>query len=591
MAASPFATSGNVADIAPVQLRGGFTPNTGIADAVVNVANLAIPLITKAHEDELVDDVSGRIKAVSLALKATRFPSIQDSIFSEEALANPQVALALKEFTLIQDAATKGRLPQTFALERLELIQNNAIRNAPEFEAEIRGAMRDATGQDPQKTLFQQLISTTSGKTAQQKLDEQLFIEAGKQGITVEKLIAINHSVAQNQIQQQQYDLAAKQGTYDLNTLSKDVAIKSATIITDIMSTVNKTLVGGGSIGVNEKRNLITQVNAAYGVASAQIMANVNGVNVSGTAVQAELAPLNAMRDNTIAMIEDNTMQTMLSQHNKVIVDSTVSNVLHNEQFGGIYALAGERGLLDWMKWMGKAGGTAEGKALVASLNADAKIGFELNNIGKAYTEIGGAVEPETKQAKQERVIAAGIALATQGIPEEFQITALEEIKKFGGEELAWSSFNSNKVLTATATSNKLKAAFINMQVTTTAGLSSELLNLAADPELPLERLELNQADQLHIKPQSGFGTVGRDARLAEGRLQTFVDRFNRANSISAKYNGAGILPSARYQGAAQYWEIVKSAASAAVAPKEKTSAPRTVVRDSDGNLSFSDGS
>ncbi len=591
MAGSPFQTSGNVADIAPVQLRGGFTPDTGIADAIVNVANLAIPLITKAHEDELIDDVSGKIKAVSLALKATRFPSIQDTVFSEEALANPQVALALAEFTLIQDATTNGRLPATFALERLELIQNRAIKNAPEFEAEIRGAMRDATGQDPQKTLFSQLLSTQGkGKTAQDKLDEQLFIEAGKLGITVEKLVALNNSRLMNGVEEQGYDLEAKRGTYTLNTMSKDIASKGSVIITDVMSEVHQIIVAGGTIGVDEKRDLIARINQSFGAATANIMQRVSGVSVSGTAIQAELAPMNTLRDTVISMIEDNTMQTVLSQYNSVIIDSTINSLLNNPDYVMAYAIGGSRGFIDMVKWTAKAGGTAEGKALVSKLNQDAKIGFDLQNIPKQYSRIGGDVEPETRKEKQERVVAAGIALSTTGIDEAFQITALEDIKKYGGDELAWSSFNSNKVLQATAVSNKLKAAFINMQVTTTAGLSNELLQLAGNPELPIERLQLTQAGTLEITKAEGFQAGGREARIAEGQLQTFVNRFNRANSISSKYNGAGVLPASRYQGAQHYWDTVREAASQAIAPKEKANAPRKIIKDANGNLVFDDG-
>lgn len=591
MAQAPFATSGSVADIAPVQLRGGFTPDTGIADAIVNVANLAIPLITKAHEDELIDDVSGKIKAVSLALKATRFPSIQDTVFSEEALANPQVALALTEFTLIQDAATNGRLPATFALERLELIQNRAIKNAPEFEAEIRGAMRDATGQDPQKTLFSQLLSTQGkGRSSEEKAQEQLEIEAIKNGTTVEKIVAMNNSTMLSNLEEQKYDLEAKRGTYTLNTMSKDIANQGAGIITDIMAEVHQIAVAGGTIGVEEKRNLIARINQSFGAATANIMQRVSGVSVSGTAIQAELAPMNTLRDTVISMIEDNTLQTVLSQYNSVIIDSTINSLLNNPEYVMAYAIGGSRGFIDMVKWTAKAGGTAEGKALVAKLNPSAKIGFDLQNIPKQYSRIGGDVEPETRKEKQERVIAAGIALSTKGIDEAFQITALEDIKKYGGDDLAWSSFNSNKVLQATAVSNKLKAAFINMQVTTTAGLSNELLQLAGNPELPIERLALTQAGTLEITKAEGFQAGGREARIAEGQLQTFVTRFNRANSISSKYNGAGVLPASRYQGAQHYWDTVREAASQAIAPKEKANAPRKIIKDANGNLVFDDG-
>ncbi len=592
MAKSPFATSGNVGDIAAVQLKGGFTPSTGIADAVVNVANIAIPAIVQNLEDEITDDVSGKIEAVSLALQATRFPSLHDTIFSKEALDNPNVQMALKEFTLIQDAAGAGRLPSTFALERLEIVQNDAIRRSPEFEAEIRGAMLDATGQDPSKTLFKQLLSTASRKqTAAEKAQEQLEIQAIKLNTTVPKVIAMNQAAAQNQIAQQGFDLSSKQGTYSLNTLSRDIASQSATIVTNTMAEVHAMIVDGAAFDVDDKRNLIARVDAAFGAANASLANRMSGVNVSGTAIQAEMAPLQALRETTIKMIEDNTLQTVLKQYNGVIIEGTINNILNNPAYMMSYALGGSRGFLDMIKWTEKAGGTAEGKALVASLNDDARIGFDLQNIPREYARIGSNEEPEGKQAKQERVIAAGIALSTVGIEPEFQLVALEEIRKHGGEDLAWSSFNSNKVMQATAVSNPLKAAFINMQVTTTAGLSNELLQLAANPEIPVERLEINEAGQLQIKKAEGFGTVGRDARLAEGQLNTFVNRFNRANAISAKYNGAGILPAARYSNTQSYWDTVKSAASDVVKDKGASNAVRKVIRGADGKLIFDGGS
>jgi hypothetical protein len=591
MAQAPFATSGNVGDIAAVTLKGGFSPDSGIANAAVSVANIAIPAIVDNMKDEITDDVSAKIKAVSLALKATRFPSIQESVFSEEALANPNVSLALAEFTKIQDATTHGRLPGTFALERLELIQNKAIANAPEFEAEIRGAMRDATGQDPSKTLFSQLLNPAKvAATAQQKAQEQLEIAAIKQGTTVDKLVAANQSRAQNEIQQQKYDLAAKQGTYTLNTLSGDIASKSANIVTDTMAEVHSMIVAGASFDVDTKRNLVARVDAAFGAANASLLDRMSGVSVSGSAIQAEMAPLNALRENTIKMIEDNTMMTVLKQYNEVIMEGTINKLLNNPAYVMSYAIGGSRGFIDMVKWTAKAAGTPEGQALVSSLNADAKIGFDIQNIPEQYAQIGSGNEPGGKQAKQERVIAAGIALSTVDIAEEFQIAALEEIRLHGGEELAWSSFNSNKVLQATAVSNKLKAAFINMQVTTTAGLSNELLQMASDPELPLERLELNAAGQLQLAKVEGFGTVGRDARLAEGKMSGFINRFNRANAISSKYNGAGVLPSARYSGTEAYWNTVRLAASEVAKPKEKSSA-RKVIRGADGKLVFDGGS
>jgi len=319
----------------------------------------------------------------------------------------------------------------------------------------------------------------------------------------------------------------------------------------------------------------------------------MSGQSVSGSAIQAEMAPLNALRDNTIKMIEDNTMMDVLKQYNGVIMETTINNLLNNPDYVMAYAIGGSRGFIDMVKWINKAGGTAEGKALVASLNADAKIGFDLQNIPKAYSQIGSNVEPETKQQKQERVIAAGIALSSTGVEPEFQMQALEEIRKFGGDDLTWSTFNSNKVLQATAQSSQLKAAFINMQVSTTAGLSTELLQLAADPEVKLEQLELNDIGQLSYNiPAAGKNTRGQvgAASVATASVLQFVKRFNRANGISSKYNGAGILPSARYSGAQMYWDTIKQAAVESSKPKEKASASRKVIRDANGKLSFDGG-
>jgi len=593
MAQSPFQTSGNVSDIATVQLKGGFTPDTGIASAVVDAANLIVPIIQKNHTESLTNDVTGKAKAVSLALKATRFPSIQESVFSEEALANPNVKMALEEFTLIQDAAKQGRLPSNFALERLELIQNNAIRNAPEFEDEIRGAMTDATGQDPQKALFGRLLSETTNKSAEQKAFEQLDVEAIKLGITRDQLIGINQAAALNKIEQDKFDLAAKQGTYTINTVGSEVVNRGAALVTDVMADVQRLATSGQTIGVNEKQQLVAKVNAAFGAATSAMLAKTAGLNVSGTAINAELAPLNALRDNTIKMIEDDTLQTVLSQHNNTIIASTQNSLLNNPDYVAAYAIGGSRGFLEMVKFIEKSGGNAQGKALVAKLSGNAKIAFDLQNLPKQYSLIGSPAPLETVKDKQNRILAAGVALGTSEIDENFQIAALEDIKKYGGEELAWSSFGSNKVLTATAKSNKLKAAFINMQVTTTAGLSQELLEVASNPAVQMERLVMNNTGNLTVTPRPAEERIGlaREALSADTSMVTFAKRFNRANGISAKYNGAGILPSARYQGSEAYWATISTAAREMVQPKENTGV-KTIkyIRDADGNIVLDTG-
>lgn len=591
MAQAPFQTSGNVSDIAPIQLKGGFTPSTGVADVLLNVANSVVPILTQNLEDDITEDVTGKITAVSEALKATRFPSIQKSMFSTEALANPNVKLALKEFTLIQDAATSGRLPSTFALERLEIIQNDAIRNSPEFEAEIRGAMLDATGQDPTKTLFRQLMSTTAKKqTAQEKAFEQLDIQATKIGRTREEVIAMNQVAAQSDIEMQQYDLSAKRGTYTLNTAGAEVTNRGSVLVTDIMSTMLEMNTAGVPIGVEEENALIAKVTASFGAASAALQAKTANLNISGTAIAAALKPLEETRDNTIAMIKDGSMTKLLKQHSDVIVADAQNTWLNNPEYGRMHAVLGAEGTLKFMDFKTTFAGNKKAETLLKILNTEAGGLFKLDEVMKQSSRVGDGANLEGG-AKQARILAAAAGVANNEAGEEYQLNSLEDIKKYSGDELAWSNFGNNDVLQATAKSSRIRAAFINLQATTTAGLSTDLLDLASDPNVQLERMVLTEQG-LTVVPREAAERVGLSsiAAASDASMVTYTRRFNRANNISAKYNGAGLLPSARYQGSQMYWDTVRKAASEVAKPQEKSNAVRTVIRGADGKLVFDNG-
>ncbi len=593
MASAPFQTSGNVGDIAPVQLKGGFTPDTGIADAVVDVANTVLPVIRQNLEDELTEDVSGKAASVALALKATRFPSIQESVFSEAALADPQVALALKEFTLIQDAAKNGRLPATFALERLELIQNKAIKDSPAFEAEIRGAMRDATGVDPQKTLFQQLLSNTSGKSAEQKLQEKLHIQAGSNGVTVDEQVAMNHTAAEAQFQQDKFNLTAKQGNYTLNTLSSEIVSRGQLIMTDTMEKVNQLVVSGKPIGVEEKLLLSNSVNAAAAATIASLTANIARLNLDGTAVTKAMSPVMQQRDIILEMINNGTMQRMLTEHKDVLIKDAQVSFANNPEYGNLWKVVGTDGLLKFMDYKTKYGDSPQALALAKSFDKGFANLSEIDEILKQASRVGNGEVLETTMQKNARILAAGDGVANTAAGEEYQLNSLEDIKKYGGEELSWSGFSSNRWLTATAQSSKLKAAFINMQATTTAGLSAELVELSSTANVQLERLVLGTDGNLTVTPRTQAERVGLSAtaRDADASMATYVRRFNRANNISAKYHGAGVLPNARYSGSEAYWNTVKGAATDLVKPREEDVVKtRKVIRNPDGTLSFGDG-
>ena len=453
MAQGPFQTPANVADIAPVQLKGGFTPNAGILGAVADVAKIVVPAIRENLEESIVNDVSGNAKAVSLALKATRFPSIQESVFSTEALASPATQRAFEEFTLIQDAVTQGRLPSNFALERLELAQNNAIKDAPEFEQEIRAAFRDATGVDPQKALFGKLLSETTTKSAEQKAQDKLTIEATQLGITPEQLVSSNHSAWEMQVQQQRFDFASRQGTYNLQTATSEVRNRGALVMTDILADMRRIQVAGEDFNPDTVNALKAKIGQSMAAVTSAILAKTAGLNVSGTAINAELAPLQALQDTMFSMLDDGSMKTMISDRNDVTVSAIQGGILNMPDYATAYAIDGGRGFVDLLEFIQKSGGTAEGKALTAALSGKAGVAFDLQGVVQQYGKIGNNAQLETAKEKQSRVLASGVYLGAKSGDEAVQIAALEDIKKYGGEATAWSAFESNNVLTATAKS------------------------------------------------------------------------------------------------------------------------------------------
>lgn len=595
MASAPFQTTGNVGDIAPVQLKGGFTPAPGIVDAVADVAAIAVPVIRQNLEDNITEGVQESAAAVSLALKATRFPSIQSSIFSEEALANPATQRAMEEFTLIQDAVEQGRLPSTFALERLELAQNTAIKDAPEFEEEIRGAFRDATGQDPQKALFGRLLSESATKlSAEEKAAEQLRIEALKLNITVDQLVASNHSQWEMQVEQQRFDFAARQGTYNLQTATGEVRNRGALVMTDILADMRRIQVSGQDFNPDTVKALKSKINQSMAAVTSSILAKTAGLSVSGTALNAELAPLQALKETMFAMLDDGSMKTMISDRNDVTIAAVQNSILNMPDYATAYAIDGGRGFIELLEFVQKSGGTAEGKALTSALSGKAGVAFDLQGVVAQYGQIGSNEQLETVVEKEARVLAAGVALGVKGGDEAVQVAALEDIKRYGGDALAWSAFESNKVLTATATSNKLKAAFINMQVATTAGLSEDLVLLASKPSVRLEDLVLSETGILSVKERdlSERLLLSEVAKSADASMQEYVTRFNRASRISAKYNGAGVLPAARYESPSAYWDVVRKSAGAVVQPKEdEVNAVIKFKRDIDGKLVIDSGS
>ncbi|MEE8597918.1 MAG: hypothetical protein V3S69_00070, partial [Dehalococcoidales bacterium] len=162
MAGSPFQNNPTVADIAPVQQHGGFTPIQG-AESIVAASAQALSAVGEVVKDnyvtELKEGIATKARSIELALTARAFPKFANQLLSEHAKDDPVVKGAMAEMLDIQNAMAQGVLPSTFAMQRLSVIKANAIAEAPEFASEITAAVQDVSGRDPDKALFAELLS------------------------------------------------------------------------------------------------------------------------------------------------------------------------------------------------------------------------------------------------------------------------------------------------------------------------------------------------------------------------------------------------------------------------------------------------
>lgn len=557
--AGPFASTGNQAiEIQQVQLQGGFAADAGVAGVAEAVLSKALPVITEQHESNIKEDITDQTESVKQALIATRNPALAKSLFKEEALQDPVTAEAFKQFNLIQDAAAQGKLPQQFMLERLEAIQDNAIANSPAFEREIRAAMVQATGVDPNKATFQQLLSTQKQSlTAEQRAIEKLKFDATVNGLTVEQQQEFNHAglVAQNT--QNLLDQRKASGTYSLLDTTKEVNNRSGVLMLDLLGQVRRQK-EQGELTPEFIAGIKSQASQTIAASISTITAASDGV--SGPALAAELAPLEALSSQIENMLDDGSFLELTQKNNLLSKSLIEEGVLNMQDYATAYAIGGPRGFVQLMQYLDKAP-TEASKEVFSALSPSAKAAFNLRKIGagviaKQYGLMGTGAAPETNEERQARMVAAGLLLATPDASEEQYTTALAEMNALG-EDNTWTAFASNKIVQATKRSNVLKAQVITLQETTTAGLGEEWAQLRANGKNMKGFKLTNSGLTYELSAGDVAGGSGFSPGIDTSAQQAFVARYNRADSISSKHARAGNLPTNRYGSQQKYFETV----------------------------------
>ena len=557
----PFASSGNQAqDIERVQLKGGSTPTAGIAGVAAAVLGQALPLITEAHSDQLQQDITNQAQSVKEALLAAQNPALASSAFKEEALANPVTKEAFKQFNLIKSAASTGKLPRQYALERLEVIQDEAIAANPAFEKEIRAAMVQATGVDPNKATFSAALSSQQAQLSPEaKAQLKVRQEAAENNISFEDQLELNQSGAEAQMSQNRLNIRKSNGTYNLLDTAKEVNLNSGVIMVDLLGQVRKQSNIAGGITPEFMATIEQQLNNNVAAAITTITAASDGV--TGPQLTAELAPLQAMQANIKGMIADTSFLKMTQSNITLKKAILEDSILSQPDMAAAWAFGGPQGFQALLEFQALAP-TEASEAVLRDLSPRARQAFKLRNltasvVAKQFGNLGTGVRPETAEEKQASLVAAGLVFSTPAMTDE-QYQSAEEAMNYLGKDHVWSAFESRKVATATKGSNALKASLISLQESNTSGLGEEIAQLRGNGT-SMDNFEL-QGDKLVFTFPKAGATSGFAPGVSDTSAeQAFVARFNRANRISSLHRKVGNLPAARYTTTAGYWDTVQN--------------------------------
>ena len=562
MAQSPFSVNPNSAgEIEGVQLRGQglVVPEVNVLQEVADGLGRAAPFIVEHNKNKIVSAARGEIRSVALKLQAARFPSLKESQFSEEALANPVVKNSLGEFEQVQNAAKQGRIPKEFVLERLEAVTANAIARAPMFADEIRGAARDVLGFDPQSKFLSNLLASTPFEQAQAQLQTQ----AAKNGVTVQEQVAFNSQVFQNKAITNNLETLKAVNQYEASAMAQDTGIRAANALATVFESALQQLQAGG---IRDVGLLSAQVDAVYASEINQLTANLPP-GLAPATVNAHIATLTTKRDVMKAMIEDGNLQTILTTNNAILKQTAIASfAATDELLFAVYSIE-PRMLQPVLGAMARFESNPEGFRLaVKNSREGAEVAGVLafaQTITRGAKLFSGQVPASNAGDKESGSLFSSLVLQTPDMQTGMYATALDKLEELSGNEVTWNTLGDNKIATTVAQHKDVQGAVINIYNTELGALAQEFQQLQSQGRIPKDGFVFDNGF-INTDPSviqfttstrpTGFSGGTFASEFSDDRKQTaatqFAERFNRTVRIANKYSKLGVFGSSVYAGA-----------------------------------------
>lgn len=583
--AGPFQVNPNSAqDIAPAQQSGGvntLVPRSSFLSDTAQLLGSVAPVVEQVEKQKAQDELRGNLTSITSALKAARFPNVQTELFTEEGLVNPANKAAIGELQKIANAAIQGKMPLQFAMERMNVVINDAVTAAPEWAPELNQVARDMLGFSPQHRMVQELFSAP-GKaelTAEQKGMEQAKQEAAKLGISVEEWQGIQLQTAKGALEKQQMTIRKMGNEYDANVAARDVQLSSGDLAMQFMGHIREQLASGGLQDPQQTKALVTN---AYNQERQRLIANVPPGTDIGV-LNANLKVLDDQMNSLMSLADNSSALTYLTNNNKLIQEIAKNDVYALEHVGPIFAVAGSEGGIALMNAINRYKDNPAAQRLFKKSGQE---GAGLWNLADQLTAtrraLGRYQEKAPASSDQDRVadVQTGAALLEQkGLKGTDAVPLIEWVRQSGGDTVSILNMKQNRLVSNLSAVKEAHPAIINMYQSELARLQMEYDQLAQQGAVPSGGVVVN-GNAIQAGPQ----VSARDDAGLSAQYNAWVKKMNNLTDYAVKYQSTGVIPTSVFGGVK---DVVTGLNERKVEMQNEAARVRKAVRGPDGKLKF----
>lgn len=572
MAQGPFRVDPNSArEISPASQSGGFTtvvPASDLAAPVSNLLGTVAQTVASTEKAKQQEDLRGRLGAIQTALQAGAFPDAPEgSLVTAEGMVNPANVAAIKELERLKNAALQGKLPQFAAVERANVILNEAIAAAPEWREELTSVARSTMGYTPQLELTRQVIELQQGRAASAASLEKEEMKARLEGFTsLQEKSQFNRTVMMEKLQRDRFEDMLTQGKYDANTISQSSRLGASAITADVYLKLGTALAGNQKVDAAQESVRIAQAFNTAMQADLERLPKGTDQSIQDAIVRT----YTEQRDTLTQMVRDADYLKMLQRNNTTLKEIFVNTTLNMADVGPLYAMGGWQAVESFVQAVDILDTTKLPPEMLAQFGV--RGAGVVNNKGALFAAANEALlkfqggKPPANRAERTVGTAVATGFVQQNTNPELRAKGFDMLTKWGVEPSgsqygAIGKLAEDNTVVALRTDKQYHGPLINLYQAELARLQQEYDYLNANGLVPDGGVKVSEGKMvsgsgLPSGAQSAGYQYGKPPQPQQGaqyvvpntdatvypEFTKFVRKLQNLNNYGKKYQDVAIL-------------------------------------------------